>query len=206
MANDRQRHWDEVFSRKTDAELSWHQDAPEISLELADRAGLTAATSVIDIGGGTSRFADALIGRGLRDISVLDLSGVALATARARIGNAGESVTWINADVTSWRPARHYDIWHDRAVFHFLVQTEDRQAYLGNLCRALLPGGHAIIATFAPDGPETCSGLPVARYAPDDLAAVLGTNFALVTHRRQIHHTPAGRPQAFQFSLFRRTG
>lgn len=204
MTIDRKAHWDNVYGEKSEAQLSWHQDDPGVSLELIAMTGLTSVSSVIDIGGGTSRLASALLAMGLNDVTVLDLSQVALDAARDRLGQAGETVTWISADITSWVPDRPYDLWHDRAVFHFLVDRSERAAYLKNLERGVGIGGHAIIATFAPDGPETCSGLPVARYSPGDLAELLEENFELVAERHPLHHTPSGKSQSFQFSLFRR--
>lgn len=201
---DRSDHWESVYRQKAERELSWHQDDPSVSLDLADVARLTADTSVIDIGGGTSRLAAALLGRGLRDVTVLDLSQAALDAARARLGPEGHRVTWIAADVTRWTPGRRFGLWHDRAAFHFLVDPADRAAYIARLGRALAPGGHAIIATFAPDGPEKCSGLPVVRYSPETLAQELGEGFAPVTHRLHDHQTPRGARQSFQFSLFRK--
>ena len=204
MTADRKTHWDIVYGEKSEAQLSWHQDDPAVSLDLIGLAGVTAESSVIDIGGGTSRLAGALLEKGLRDVTVLDLSQVALDAARDRLGPAGDSVTWIAADITQWTPDRQYDLWHDRAVFHFLVDAAERAAYLERLAQGVAIGGHAIIATFAPDGPETCSGLPVARYSPDDLAALLQDRFDLLAHRHHLHQTPWGKGQPFQFSLFRR--
>lgn len=206
MTETKQDHWNRIYSRKSEAELSWHQDDPAHSLDLAAQAGLAPGQSVIDIGGGTSRFTDGLLAQGLRDITVLDLSQAALDTLRQRLGPRGQDVTCIAADITSWTPGRVYDLWHDRAVFHFLVTPADRAAYLDRLSQALGTGGHAIIATFAPDGPETCSGLPVVRYAPEALAQTLGPDYQLRAHRLERHKTPAGAEQSFQFSLFRKIG
>lgn len=197
-------HWNAVYSRKAEAQLSWHQSDPSTSLEFMEEAGLTAATSVIDIGAGTSRVVDALISRGLTDLTVLDLSEAALDATRSRLGPDGNTVTWIASDITLWRPVRTYDVWHDRAVFHFLVEPEDQSAYIECLSSGLATGGHAIIATFAPDGPQTCSGLPVARYSPESLAVALREGFALIDQRFHSHTTPWGQPQSFQYSLFRR--
>lgn len=204
MTVDRKTHWDTVYREKSAAQLSWHQDDPKASLELIEMAGIGADSSVIDIGGGTSRLASALLAMGLHDVTVLDVSQAALDLTRDSLGQAGETVTWISADITAWSPDRHYDLWHDRAVFHFLVEKSGRAAYLESLQKGLSIGGHAIIATFAPDGPEKCSGLPVARYSPDDIADLLGGNFELVAHRHHMHQTPWGKSQSFQFSLFRR--
>ncbi|WGH79530.1 class I SAM-dependent methyltransferase [Jannaschia ovalis] len=205
MAQDRKSHWDAIYAEMPEDRLSWHEDDPAVSLALAERAGISAESAVIDLGGGRSRLAGCLLDRGLRDVTVLDLSEAALAAARERLGPRRDSVTWIAADVADWRPARRWDLWHDRAVFHFLTEAADRAAYRDALSRALAPGGHAIIATFASDGPARCSGLPVRRYDPEDLAAELGPGFVPVTARRHLHHTPWGAAQSFQFSLFRKT-
>lgn len=197
-------HWNAVYSRKEEAQLSWHQSDPSVSVEFMEKAGLTAASSVIDIGAGTSRVVDALVSRGLTDLTVLDVSQAALDATRSRLGQDGNTVTWIAGDITLWRPMRTYDVWHDRAVFHFLVDPEDKAAYIERLSSGLATGGHAIIATFAPDGPQTCSGLPVARYSPEVLAQTLGEEFALIDQRFQSHTTPWGQPQSFQYSLFQR--
>ena len=166
----------------------------------------TTASAVIDVGGGASRLVDALIEKGFRTVTVLDLSEAALAAAKARIGRRAErQVQWIVADVTVWEPrAAAYDVWHDRAAFHFLTEERDRTAYVARLTKAMKPGGHAIIGTFAPDGPDRCSGLPVARYDAQGLGRVLGDGFELVETLRHEHRTPAGSQQRFQFSLFRR--
>ncbi|GGH26989.1 Methyltransferase domain-containing protein [Cribrihabitans marinus] len=203
MADEIVSHWDGLYREKDDAQLSWHEDDPSLSLELCDVAGVDRGTSVIDIGGGTSRFAERLIERGLSDVSVLDVSEAALDRSRRQLGPVGEQIEWIAANVTTWTPDRYYDLWHDRAVFHFLIDADGRAAYRDRLCRCLRPGGYAIIATFALDGPEKCSGLPVVRYDPEGLSEVLGGRFTLVAHRSHTHNTPWGSPQSFQFSLFR---
>lgn len=197
-------HWNEVYIKKAEAELSWHQDDPSVALDLMKMAALTVRSSVIDIGAGTSRLMDRLLDLGLSNLSALDLSESALAAARVRLGARENSVKWIVADITRWEPTQTYDIWHDRAVFHFLVKPDDRDAYIQRLSRSVIPGGHAIIATFALDGPEKCSGLPVARYSPISLAETLGSVFSLVTHQFHLHHTPWGSQQSFQYSLFRK--
>lgn len=204
MTGDRAGHWDKVFATRPDDAASWHEAVPQTSIDLLLRAGFTPGTSVIDIGGGASRLVDHLLALGAGDMTVLDIAAPALATARARLGTAAERVVWIAADVTRWQPARRYDIWHDRAAFHFLTDPEDRAAYVAALHGALGHGGHAVIATFAPDGPERCSGLPVLRYSPETLAAALGSAFRLVESRSHRHLTPSGAAQMFQFSLLRR--
>ncbi len=200
----RHDHWQKVYTSKGENELSWFQENPAPSLECIDRAGANPASAIIDIGGGASRLVDALIERGFRAITVLDLSEAALAAAKARLGDSAHGVQWLASDVTTWQPLQSFDIWHDRAAFHFLTEARDRAAYLSRLKQALKPGGHAIIATFAPDGPERCSGLPVMRYDAASLAQTLGDSFALVESRNHQHITPWHSMQRFQFSIFRR--
>ncbi len=198
-------HWDEVYARKDEAELSWFEHVPELSLELIAATGARPDWRIVDIGGGASRLVDCLLDHGFTDLTVLDLSPKALAQARSRLGGRADRVTWIAADVTSWTPPMQYDVWHDRAAFHFLTDADDRRRYVETLEGALAPHGHTIIATFAPDGPEKCSGLPVARYDPEGLADVLGPGFRLAEARRRRHATPWGSTQSFQFSRFVRS-
>jgi SAM-dependent methyltransferase len=197
-------HWENVYRTKGEREVSWFQETPSISLELIRSAGATRHSAIVDIGGGASRLVDALVDEGYAAVTVLDLSESALAAARTRLGQAAAGVTWIVADVVSWTPARRFDVWYDRAAFHFLTDAADRTAYVECLREALRPGGHAIIATFALDGPERCSGLLVIRYDAVSLGKVLGSAFNPVETRRHDHHTPMGSTQRFQFSVFRR--
>jgi SAM-dependent methyltransferase len=200
----RQDHWEKVYTAKGENEVSWFQETPAPSLELLALVGAGRSSAVIDIGGGASRLVDCLVSQGYEDVTVLDLSPAALASARSRMGGKASQVTWIAADVTIWEPSRTYDVWHDRAAFHFLTERKDQAAYVDRLRRALRPGGHAIIGTFAPDGPERCSGLVVSRYDANSLAATLGRGFELIDARRHEHVTPWGAAQKFQFSTFRR--
>lgn len=200
----RQQHWENVYRDKGEFQVSWFQETPAISLDLIRAAGTTQQSSIIDIGGGASRLVDTLMMQGYDDITVLDLSEAAMSIAKTRLGRRAFAVAWIAADATQWQPPRHYDVWHDRAAFHFLTDADDRAAYVARLTKALRPGGHAIIGTFAADGPERCSGLPVVRYDGASLSATLGGAFALVEARRQDHLTPWGSTQRFQFSLFKR--
>lgn len=170
MSVDRKEHWDTVYGKTPETSLSWHQDDPTVSLDLIRMAGNPKTASVIDIGGGMSPFTAAMLAMGLRDVTILDLSQVALNAVRDRLWPAGACVTWLCEDVTIWSPTRQYDLWHDRVVFHFLTAPADRAAYIESLTRAVRLDGHAIIATFAPDGPDRCSGLPVVRYTPEDYA------------------------------------
>ncbi|MDA9398005.1 class I SAM-dependent methyltransferase [Bradyrhizobium sp. CCBAU 45389] len=204
--SDRTTHWDNVYATKGEAEVSWYQDSPAISLAMIRAANSDHDAAIIDIGGGASRLVDALLQDGYRHLAVLDLSANALDVAKKRIGQAASTVEWIVADATTWRPTRTYDVWHDRAAFHFLTDPDDRAAYVERLRAAVGAGGQVIIATFAPDGPEKCSGLPVQRHDSASLAAELGPEFELVEARSETHHTPWQSTQAFQFSRFRRRG
>ena len=199
---DRQTHWESVYTTKGEKEVSWFQERPEISLEFIAATGAGPNSAIVDIGGGASRLVDALLDDGYRKLTVLDLSKAALAASHERLGLRGERVTWVAADVTTWRPSEHYDVWHDRAAFHFLTDEKDRHAYVLRLEQALREGGEAIIGTFALNGPERCSGLPVMRYDSSGLTAVLGPKFRLLASREEEHRTPWGASQVFQFSRF----
>ncbi len=199
---DRQAHWQQVYETKAADAVSWYQPVPQPSADLLKLAGAAPETGIVDIGGGASTLVDWLLDEGFRDLTVLDLSDAALAAARSRLGAAASRVAWIAADVTKWRPARLYDIWHDRAAFHFLTDPGDRAAYVDRLRKALRAGGHAIIGTFAPDGPQKCSGLNVERYDAEKLSAALGGGFRLVDSCRHDHVTPWGAVQHFHFGTF----
>lgn len=200
----RQAHWETVYTSKGEKEVSWFQESPAPSLALIAEIGAAPSSAIIDIGGGASRLVDHLVEDGFHDVTVLDLSAAALAAARARLGERASRAHWLVADATAWEPSRMYDVWHDRAAFHFLTEARDREAYIVRLRQALSIGGHAIIATFALDGPEKCSGLPVARYDAASLGQTLGSGFTLLQSQRSEHATPWGAQQRFQFSLFRR--
>jgi ubiquinone/menaquinone biosynthesis C-methylase UbiE len=200
--SDRQAHWQSVYSSKDETELSWFEQSPAISLDLIRRSGAHSGTSIIDIGGGASRLVDALLDGGYRTISVLDLSEKALSVARARLGPRASQVRWIEADVTRWEPEQRYDLWHDRAAFHFLTDPNDRAAYVERLMRGTSPGAQVIIGTFAFEGPERCSGLPVVRHDANSLKQALGESFELEETRPYEHRTPWGSFQRFQFSRF----
>ncbi|MFC7697390.1 class I SAM-dependent methyltransferase [Bradyrhizobium sp. GCM10028915] len=201
-AMDREAHWQNVYITKGEKEVSWFQEKPSKSLELIARCGADPETAIIDVGGGASRLVDELLKAGYRNLTILDLSEAALATSRERIGSRSEEVKWISGDATTWQPSEQYDIWHDRAAFHFLTEAQDRQDYIARLKSALRHGGKVIIGTFALDGPERCSGLPVQRYDANGLAAVLGPDFRLLSHGLEEHRTPWGASQMFQFSSF----
>ena len=201
---ERQAHWENVYQTKGEHEVSWFQDSPVISLDLIRATGVQADASIIDIGGGASRLADTLLDAGFSSITVLDLSENALEVSKTRLGERGATIKWIAADVTFWQPTEVYDVWHDRAAFHFLTDPKDQAAYAGLVSKAVRPGGHVIIGTFAPDGPERCSGLPVVRHDAASLGKILGPSFGLAESRGHAHRTPMGATQLFQFSRFRR--
>ena len=202
---DLSRHWQKVYESRNEDEVSWYQARPALSLQLIENTGVSPeAADIVDVGGGASLLVDHLLDAGWRHVTVLDIAPAALEKAKRRLDARAGQVTWICADLLRWTPPRRYDIWHDRAVFHFLTDPADRQRYVKVLKRALKPGGHVIIATFAPDGPEKCSGLPVQRHAPEDIARELGADFALVEAADEHHTTPAGRIQHFNYARLRR--
>ena len=193
-----------MYEEKAPSAVSWHQAEPKPSLRALDRFGAGPSSSFIDVGGGASTLVDALVARGWRDVTVLDIAAPALDAAKARLGAEADKVHWEVADITEWRPSRHYDVWHDRAVFHFLTRPAQRQAYRRALVAGLSRGGLLIMATFALDGPEKCSGLPVQRYDPARLAIELGSDFRLLDGWREKHVTPWGSRQSFNWCSFRR--
>ena len=198
-------HWERVYEAKSPQAVSWYQAHAEQSLRLIRQTGLPTSASIIDVGGGASTLVDDLLRAGYERLSVLDLSHAALAAAQQWLGDDARRVTWIEADVTrADLPAQAYDLWHDRAVFHFLTGADARAAYVAAVMHAVKPGGHVIVATFAEDGPLQCSGLPVVRYSPDGLHAEFGAPFTLLRHEREEHHTPAGAVQKFIYCYCRR--
>lgn len=201
----RKAHWEGVYSSTLTTDVSWYQAEPTYALQLLRAAGAGPSTAIIDVGGGDSTLVDAVLAEGLGRMTVLDLSGAALARARARIGPRADEVTWMEADVTRVvLPPDAFDIWHDRAVFHFLTAPDDRARYAAAAAMALRSGGTALVATFAPDGPTRCSGLDVARYTPAGLARELGDAFTLVRGFGHVHRTPDGGEQRFSVAVLRR--
>jgi len=196
-------HWKHVYEANDPEAVSWYQPEPVVSLDLIDVLCLAPASRVIDIGGGASVLVDRLLAKRFTDLTVLDISEAVLEASRGRVGNSAR-VAWIAADLLSWEPTRSYDLWHDRAVFHFLAGAEIER-YREVLRFAVAPSGSVIIGTFAPDGPEWCSGLPVTQYSAEELGAVLGSEFDVVEHRREVHATPAGAVQPFTWIAARRT-
>jgi hypothetical protein len=197
---ERSTHWNDAYDRLGVTDVSWFQQDPASSLELIAATGAPVDSPLIDVGGGASTLVDRLLDQGHRDVSVLDLADNALAGARSRLGHRAGAVAWIVADVLSWQPQRRYRVWHDRAVFHFLTDPADRQRYRSVLRQALQPGGHAVVGTFAADGPTRCSGLSTARYSPDALAAEF-PGYRMVRHLREEHRTPSGGVQPFTWLI-----
>lgn len=198
-------HWEKVYATKPADSVSWFQLHAEQSLRLIRETGVTPAAEIIDVGGGASTLVDDLLDSGYSSVSVLDLSGAALLAAKKRLGARANSVKWIEANITISKLACHaFDIWHDRAVFHFLTTPAERQAYVDVVMQAVKPGGHVIIATFAEDGPTQCSGLPVMRYNPDNLHAEFGAPFTLLRHEKEEHQTPIGSIQKFIYCYCRK--
>ncbi len=200
-------HWEQVYQTKTPDTVSWFQEHAEHSLQLIHLTGVNHDASIIDVGGGASTLVDDLLKAGYHNLTVLDLSGAALEAAKSRLGVLQNKIQWIEADVTrASLSVAYYDIWHDRAVFHFLTLAEDRSAYVELVKRSIKSGGHVIIATFAEDGPTKCSGLPVMRYTSDELQAELGVSFALINHEKKAHYTPLGNTQQFNYCRFKIIG
>jgi 2-polyprenyl-3-methyl-5-hydroxy-6-metoxy-1,4-benzoquinol methylase len=197
-------HWEKVYSTKATDAVSWFQPHADFSVGLIKATGISREAAIIDVGGGASTLVDDLLMIGYTNLTVLDLSAAALAAARIRLGSMAANVRWIEADITQANlPVHQFDIWHDRAVFHFLTTSEDRAAYVQAVFHSVKPGGHVIVATFAEDGPNQCSGLPVMRYRADELHAEFGASFSLLTHKKEAHHTPSGTVQQFVYCYCR---
>ena len=205
MMFDPKAHWEHMYKTKSPKEVSWYQPHLEQSLELIMELGLPVDAQILDVGGGASTLPDDLLAKGFKNITVLDLSSEALKAYKGRLGNQAHQVRWIEADVTraSLQPD-HHDLWHDRAVFHFLIERDDRQKYIHNCGRALKGGGHVLMATFGPNGPLKCSGLEIVRYSPESLGKEFGAAFRLERHVIEIHKTPFDTTQEFLYGLFRK--
>lgn len=198
-------HWENIHQTKTATQVSWYQEHSLLSLQFIVNTGIDKNSQIIDVGGGISTLVDDLLKSGYQNVTVLDISASALKTAQQRLGPSAKKITWIEADVTqALLPYQFYDVWHDRAVFHFLTQLADRQHYIDTVRHVVRPGGHVIVATFASDGPERCSGLDVVRYNPDELHNEFGDGFDLVDSTRETHHTPFGTEQKFIYCYCRK--
>jgi len=201
---DPRAHWQKVYETRKPTEVSWYQPAARVSSSLIRRVAPDRSAAIIDVGGGASTLVDGLLAAGYSSVSVLDVSSAALAQASERLGGDAARVTWLEADVLDAAlPASAYDVWHDRAVFHFLTEAADRERYVKQVRRSVRPGGYVMVATFASDGPTKCSGLEVARYAPEELHGEFGSDFQLVDSAREEHHTPTGAVQPFIYCLCR---
>ena len=197
---DTQAHWERIYSTKAPNEVSWFRPHLETSLSLVERVAGDLSASIIDVGAGESTFVDDLIGRGYRNVTVVDISQTAIDHTRKRLGAAAEQVTWLVGDITQVRlPEHSYDVWHDRAVFHFLKDPALRLAYVRQVASAVKHGGHVIVGTFGPEGPEKCSGLDVMRYDAGSLHAEFGARFRLVESSKELHETPFGTTQQFLY-------
>ncbi len=198
-------HWQSIYGSRGAEALSWYRPHLEVSLELLRAAGLSAASRLIDIGGGASTLVDDLLDLGVRNLTVLDISSRALALAQERLGSRAVLVRWIAEDLLARAlPVSGFDFWHDRAVLHFLSEPAELAAYAQVAAEAVAPGGHALIAGFAPNGPQRCSGLPVTRRSPEQIAALLAPAFSLLQTRTECHRTPSGAEQWFAYALLRR--
>ena len=202
---ERKEHWESVYRRKRDQDVSWYRDHLENSLRLIKDTGVGRDASIIDIGGGSSTLVDDLIEEGYADLSVLDISSEALQRSRERLGSKAEDVEWLVADVTEVDlPPGRYDVWHDRAVFHFLTDKKEREKYIDLVMRSVKPGGHIIIASFGTNGPTRCSGLEVVRYSPEAIHNEFGKDFTVVKDLLEEHRTPSGSIQEFVYCYCRK--
>jgi SAM-dependent methyltransferase len=198
-------HWEHIYETKAPTQVSWYQTHAQLSFQLIQHTGIQPTDPIIDVGGGASPLVDDLLAAGFQDITVLDISAAALGLARQRLGARAAEVNWLEADITQADlPVQTYAVWHDRAVFHFLTQADDRQRYVQQVQHAVKPGGHVIIATFALDGPQQCSNLDVVRYGPESLHNEFGDDFELVADVRESHHTPFNTEQKFIYCYCRK--
>ena len=198
-------HWDEVYATKAVDTVSWFETHASDSLRFLQKTGVDLTAAIVDIGGGASTFVDDLLAQGYQNVTVLDIAEQALLASKTRLGARAIQVSWLVCVITKAEFEKHnIDVWHDRAVFHFLTSADDRKAYINNMLHALKPNGHAIIATFAEDGPLKCSGLEIVRYSASSLQAELGESFALMASEKVSHHTPGGNVQQFNYCYFRK--
>lgn len=206
MNFDPKDHWDNAYGKRSSTEVSWYQAHPTVSLELIASTGIDHDRRIIDVGGGASVLVDQLLEEGFKDLTVLDISSIGINYAQKRLGKRAKEVIWMEADIINFNSSMPYDLWHDRAVFHFLTDAEDRKKYMKCMDRALNPGGHVIISTFAIDGPPKCSGLTIERYDPEKMEAEIGDSFELVASISEAHRTPLNKEQKFTYFYFRKAG
>ena len=200
----RKKHWEQVYTDKTPLEVSWFQNEPSRSLQLITESGIDKNAAIIDVGGGASRLVDHLLEQGFSNLAVLDLSASAIQHAQSRLGDRQSEVEWFVEDITEFKPSRKFDLWHDRAVFHFLTEATDREKYRQCLQQGLVSGGHLIIATFAIGGPDKCSGLDIVQYDADKISRELGADFQLQDVHFELHITPAEKEQKFNYFHFKK--
>jgi ubiquinone/menaquinone biosynthesis C-methylase UbiE len=204
MSHISKNHWEDMYTKKMPTEVSWYQIEPTVSLDLIKSTGINYAGKIIDVGGGASVLVDKLLDKGFQNLTVLDISPKSLSYAKQRLGDRAAQVSWVEADVTEFDLPQKYDLWHDRAVFHFLTEENDRKKYIRNMDKALNPGGHVIIAAFAMEGPLKCSGLNVERYSDGKLKNELGNSFEFVKSVEEVHVTPWSSEQKFIYCYFKK--
>ena len=206
MAVSRKEHWDYVYGSRSPAELSWFQSVPSRSLSMIRETGIPTAAPIIDAGAGVSALIDLLLGADYSNVTALEISGSAIAQSRARLGDSATRVRWVQADVLEWTPMERYQLWHDRAVFHFMIDSLQADKYLATMRAALAPGGYFVLATFGPAGPGRCSGLDVQRYSIEQLLTLLERDLELKSYELELHMTPTGSEQQFLYSCWQMTG
>ena len=199
---DRKVHWEGIYTDRSPLEVSWYQSDPELSVSLIQNTGISKEASIIDVGGGASVLVDRLYASGFHNLTILDISAKALVHTRLRLGESADKIDWFESDVTDFVAPHPFDLWHDRAVFHFLTDQKDRRSYVEVLNKALRPGGHLVLAAFAIDGPEKCSGLDIVQYDAEKLSAELGEGFTLKREQTEVHITPAEKEQKFAYFWF----
>lgn len=200
----KKQHWDKIYSEKPPTEVSWYEPMPQESLELIKSCGISNEAAIIDIGGGDSFLAEFLISLGYKDVTVVDISSKVIERAKERMCEKADEVTWITADASNFRPKRKYDLWHDRAAFHFLTTQEQRNNYLETVYKAVKPGGYMIMGTFSDKGPEKCSGLEVQRYSVGEMCKLFEEEFNMLSGKNIDHYTPSGATQNFTFCSFQK--
>lgn len=204
LKRNQKQHWDSIYKKNKPDELSWYQDYPQLSLKLIGKTGVGLDAEIIDIGGGTSKLIGILVDQGFRKLTVLDISSESIEKAKSQFGDKSKQITWIEEDITSFNPPHSFDIWHDRAVFHFLTNINDRKKYIESVIRAVNSGGHMIISTFGLEGPPKCSGIKVVRYSAESLSEEFGNNFRLVESFSEVHDTPSKVQQNFIYCRFKK--
>jgi SAM-dependent methyltransferase len=201
---DMKSHWEEIYNTKLPMEVSWYQTSPSLSLKLIEATAIEKGQGIIDVGGGASMLVDCLLDEGYEDLAVLDLSGRSLEIARARLGVRKDDVEWYESDATEFQPPRRFHLWHDRAVFHFLTDEQDRREYVNGLRETLIPEGYLVMATFAIDGPKRCSGLDTVQYDEESMSLELGDEFVLMKNVDETHVTPGDNEQKFTYFLYQK--